>query len=66
MVAKLLTKAEETVRARAMIFKVVLQTVLLYGEERWVVMEATLKVMEGLHNRVDRKIPGMSYWRVRE
>ena len=35
---------------RAMMYKAAVQTVIIYGRESWVVTEATLKVMEGLHN----------------
>ena len=47
-----------------MLYKVVAQTVLLYGSESWVVTGAMLKVLEGLHNILDRRIAGMTAWRV--
>ena len=42
-----------------MIYKAVVQTVLLYESESWVVRKETLKVLEGFHHRVDQKIAGM-------
>ena len=54
------------VRARAMIYKVVVQTMLLYRIKIWLVMEAMLKVLEGLHQRLDHRIAGMSDRRVGE
>ena len=36
--AKVLMKAVEVVCVRAMMYKAVVQTVLLYGSENWVVM----------------------------
>ena len=37
MVLKVLEKVGATVRAREIIYKEVVQTVLLYGSERWVI-----------------------------
>ena len=45
-----------------MIFKAVVQMVLLYGSESWVVTYVMLKVLEGFHHWVDRRIAGMSSW----
>ena len=66
MVAKVLTKTGATVQARAMIYKVVVQIVILYGSNSWVVMEVILKVVGGYHYQVDQRIAGMSYWQVGE
>ena len=66
VVAKVLTKTGATVRAQEIIYKVVLQTVLLYESDSWVVTEAMLKVLEGFHHRVDRSIAEIPGWRVRE
>ena len=41
---KLLLKIEAMVRAQEMIYKAVIQTVLLCSSKSWVVMEALLKV----------------------
>ena len=40
------------------IYKAVVQTVLLYGSENWVVTGVTLTVLEGFHRRVARQIAG--------
>ena len=53
-------------QARAMMYKAVVQTVLLYGRRSWVVTEAMLKVLEGFHHQVDRRRVWMSAWRVWE
>ena len=42
-----------------MFYKAVVQSVLLYGSESWVVAPAVLKVLEGFHHRVARKLSGM-------
>ena len=43
-----------------MVYKVVVQMVLLYGSDSWVVTEAMLNVLEGFHHRVAQKIAGIS------
>ena len=58
MVAKVLTRMGATVQARAMQYKVVVELVLLYGRENWVVTGENLKVLEGFHNQVARMITG--------
>ena len=35
------------------------QTVLLYGSESWVVTDLMLEVLEGFHYRVEHRISGM-------
>ena len=59
-VAKVLTKTGAMVRAwaRVVLYKVVLFMVLIYGIQSWVVMVAVLKVMEGFHHQVARRILG--------
>ena len=53
-------------RARVIIYKAVIQTVLLYISESWVVTDAMLKVLEGLYHQVDQRITGMSSQKIRE
>ena len=53
---KLLTNAGESVRAQAIIYKAMVQMVLLYGSERWVFMVTVLEVIEGFRHRVARQI----------
>ena len=38
-----------TVRAWAMMYKAVVQTVLIYGSGSWVVTDVILKLLEGFH-----------------
>ena len=45
-----------------MLYKSVAQSVLIYGSDIWVVMGAMLKVLEGLHHRVARRITGITEW----
>ena len=52
--------------ARVMMYKSVVQTLLLYGSESWVVTGAMLKVMEGFHHRLAQRIAGMSDRKVME
>ena len=58
-----MSKAEATVRAIVMMYKVVTQLVLLYGSEIWVVMGDMLRVIEGFHYQVYIRITGMKVWR---
>ena len=43
-----------------MMYKTVVQVVLLYGSEIWVVMEATMTVLECFHYSIARRIMGMT------
>ena len=45
MVAKVLTRTGATVWARVMLYKAVVQTVLIYGIKIWAVKGAMLKVL---------------------
>ena len=58
VVAKLLTKAGLKVQARVVVYKEVVHTVFLYGSDICVVMGEVLKVIEGFHHRVARRISG--------
>ena len=64
MIYKVLTKTGEIVWACGMLYKVILQMVILNRSGNWVVTGAMLKVLEGLHNILDRRIAGMTAWRV--
>ena len=57
-------KVGATVRAWAMMYKAVVQTVLLYGSESWVIMNAMMKVLEGFHHQIASRIVGIMSWRV--
>ena len=59
MATKVMTNTVATVQTWVMIYKAVVQMVLLYGSKSWVVIEAMLKVMEVLHHRVDHRMAGI-------
>ena len=59
MVGKVVTNTVETVRARGMLQKAVVQSVLLYGSKSWVVTGDMTKVLDGFHNRVARMSTGV-------
>ena len=59
MVGKVVTNTVETVRARGMLQKAVVQSVLLYGSKSWVVTGDMIKVLDGFHNRVARMSTGV-------
>ena len=47
-------------KASTMLYKEVVQVVLLYGREIWVVPDAMMMVLEVFHHRIDRCIAGMT------
>ena len=61
---KLLTKTGSTAREQTMMYKAVVQKVLLYRSESWVVKVSMLKLLEEFHNQVSHRIPRMSYHQV--
>ena len=52
VVAKVLRQMGDHVKARGILYKAVVQTVLLYGCERWVVIDTMVVMLEGFHRRV--------------
>ena len=52
MLAKLLMNMGSKVRAWEIMYKVVVQTVLIYGSGSWVVMDAILNFLEVFQHRV--------------
>ena len=48
----MLVKAEVTVRASVILYKSVVQAVLLYRSDRWVIVDVLKKVLEGLHHHI--------------
>ena len=60
MMGNVVSKMGEMVRAWGMLYNSVLQSVLLYGSESWVVTGTILKVLEGFHHQVARKIIDMT------
>ena len=61
MVAKVLKNIGATVQSWEMIYKVIVQTVLLYRIDSWLVTEALLKVVEGFQHQVAWRIKDISY-----
>ena len=55
-----LAKTGAPIKACEMIYKVVVQVVLLYGRKIWVVKDAIMTLLEGFHHRILRRIVGMS------
>ena len=55
-----------TVRVHGMMYKAVAHTVILYRSYIWLVIGATLKVLEGFHHRAVRQITGMTAHRAEE
>ena len=49
MVEKLMMKAGETVQAQVVMYKAVVQTVLLYRSKGWVLTGVMLNLSEGFH-----------------
>ena len=47
-------------KARAMFYKAVVQTVLLFGSETWVLTTPMKKLLDGFHHRVARQISGLT------
>ena len=66
LVERVLVTAGATVRSRETMYKVVVQTVLLYGRDSWVGTDVMIKVLEGFHHRVAWQITGMTTWQVGE
>ena len=58
MVATVLTKEGVPVRALVILYKVVVNMVLLYGNEIWVTTGGMLTVLEGFHHWLVRQISG--------
>jgi hypothetical protein len=57
-VSRVLTREGAGVRTAASFYKAIVQSVLLYGSETWVVTPAVLKVLNSFHHRVARKLSG--------
>ena len=58
VVAKVVTKTGAMVQVWALFYKAFVQTVLLYGSDRWLVTGFMLKVIEGFHHWAARMIAG--------
>ena len=58
MVSRVLTRERATPRIAGMFYKAVVQTVLLYGCESWVLSKSMDKVLAGFHHRIARQLSG--------
>ena len=47
-----MVNAGATVQSRVVMYKSVVQTVLIYRIDNWIVTDSMLKVMEGFHHRL--------------
>ena len=64
MVEKLVLKMGATLQSQVVVYKAVVQSVLLYDSESWVLTRAMLKVIEGFHHQVGKIIMGMKAQRM--
>ena len=60
MVEKVLGKTGVPIKTWAIIYKLLVQAVLMYGSGIWVVVDATVAVLEGFHHRISIQITGMT------
>ena len=63
MVRKVVLKTEAKVQSMGKIYNTLVQSVLLYRSESWVVTGEMLKVLEGFHHRLDRSMTSMTVQR---
>ena len=66
IVLGVLVKSGATIRAMAMLYKAVVQAVLLYRSEIWVVKYVMIKVMKRLHHHISWRITGNTAHKFRE
>ena len=59
----MLRKTWALTKDRALIYNIVVHTVLLDGSETWVVMEAMMMVLEGFHHNIAKRILRIIVWR---
>ena len=60
VVAKDLRQTGAHVKAWAMLYKALFHAVLMYGCERWVMIDAIMTVLERFHHRVDQRLAGLT------
>jgi hypothetical protein len=58
MIAKVLIRERATPHISGLFYKAIVQTVLLYGSESWVITPAMLKVLDSFHHQVAHCITG--------
>ena len=59
MIARVLERTGTTMRARGVMYKAVVQLVILYGSNSWEVTGEMLKGLKLIHQRAARRITGM-------
>ena len=60
MVARVMERTGAMVQAQGEIYREVEQSVILYGNESWVLTGEMIKVLEGFHHQASRRITGMT------
>ena len=63
LVAKVMGKAGALIKARVIIYKVIIQAVLLCGRKIWMVTDVIMTVLKVFHHRIARPIVRMMYRR---
>ena len=58
IVEKVMGKTWVPIKSWAVVYKAVVQAVLLYRSEIWVIIDMMMTVMEGFHHRISRRIAG--------
>jgi hypothetical protein len=59
-ISRILRREGATPRISAMFYKAVVQTVLLFGSESWVLTPSMLGKLEGFHRQIARRLTGRS------
>ena len=59
MARRMLARQGADARISGNLYKAVVQSILLYGSETWVLTTPMVKVLAGFHHRVIRQIAGM-------
>jgi hypothetical protein len=57
-ISRILAREGATPRVSGMFYKAVVQSVLLFGSETWVLSQPMLRALEGFHRRVARRLAG--------
>ena len=63
IVTKVMWNTGAPIKSRSVMYKVVVQAVLLYRSEIWLIMDNMVTVLESFHNRTARCIVGVMLWR---
>jgi hypothetical protein len=58
MISRVLIRDGATPRISSMFYKAVVQSVLLYGSETWVLPPNILSKLEGFHKQIARRLTG--------